>query len=256
MIATISIGGRQWDSDVTTSLHIAERIAIHMKNLLSITKSMHCVSPLVVLVTCAVAHAHSHIGVDTQSGLFGDPIIVKAGYLANESIFSVSAGRLMYGGAIATYQVSQQLDQPGAHNGAYYGDDLFLTSDFYYATGRLNGGNFQWEIASVTPLSGGAGQLRWGAFDAGLTAFTASAFSESVTRLGRSFDSLVGDHNHEQAYAFTAAGTYDVTFVVWDSNGRYADSAPLTVRFDVIPAPGAFALVGLGCIKCARRRRL
>ena len=108
MIATISIGGRQWDSDVTTSLHIAERIAIHMKNLLSITKSMHCVSPLVVLVTCAVAHAHNHIGVDTQSGLFGDPIIVKAGYLANESIFSVSAGRLMYGGAIATYQVSQQ----------------------------------------------------------------------------------------------------------------------------------------------------
>jgi uncharacterized protein (TIGR03382 family) len=66
---------------------------------------------------------------------------------------------------------------------------------------------------------------------------------------------MAGDHNHEQAYAFSAVGTYDVTFSVWDSNGRYADAAPLTVRFEVIPAPGVLALAGAaGSVRNRRRR--
>jgi MYXO-CTERM domain-containing protein len=46
-----------------------------------------------------------------------------------------------------------------------------------------------------------------------------------------------------------------VTLIAWDSNGRYADSAPLTVRFDVVPAPGAIAAIAVACLAGVRRRR-
>ena len=220
--------------------------------------SMRFGAPLATLVasmSTGAALAHNHLTVDTRAGAFGDPITVKAGYLGNESMFSIASGRLLYNGTIAVYQVSERLTQPGELNGAFVGEDLFLTSDFYYATGRLNGGDFRWELSSVTTISGGGATLRWGSWDPSLTTFTASASSDAATRIGRSFDTMAGDHNHEQAYAFSAAGTYDVTFSVWDSNGRYADAAPLTVRFEVIPSPGALALAVVAGSVGSRRRR-
>lgn len=208
---------------------------------------------LASLALAGVASAHNHVTVDTVSGAFGDQVLIRAGYLATETSFSVSGGRLMYNGSIATYVVGKQLSQPGALDGAYFSQDILLTSDFFYATGRLNGGNFRWELASVTALSGG-GTVGWGQFDHD-GAFSSLASSDSGTRLGRSYDTLAGYHEHEQAAYFTAPGTYDVTFIAWDSNGRYADSAPLTVRFDVVPAPGALAtLVATGLARSRRRR--
>jgi hypothetical protein len=210
-------------------------------------------SALAVLTLASAAGAHNHITVDTVSGAFGDQILIRAGYLATETSFSVSGGRLMYNGSIATYVVGEQLSQPGALNGAYFSQDILLTSDFFYATGRLNGGNFRWELASVTALSG-SGTAGWGQFGPD-GAFSSLASSDAGTRLGRSYDTLAGYHEHEQAAYFTAPGTYDVTFVAWDSNGRYADSAPLTVRFEVVPAPGAIALLAVAGIGASRRRR-
>lgn len=210
-------------------------------------------SALAVLTLASAAGAHNHITVDTVSGAFGDQILIRAGYLATETSFSVSGGRLMYNGSVATYVVGEQLSQPGALNGAYFSQDILLTSDFFYATGRLNGGNFRWELASVTALSG-AGTVGWGEFDHD-GVFSSLASSDAGTRLGRSYDTLAGYHEHEQAAYFTAPGTYDVTFVAWDSNGRYADSAPLTVRFEVVPAPGAIALLAVAGIGASRRRR-
>jgi hypothetical protein len=210
-------------------------------------------SALAVLTLASAAGAHNHITVDTVSGAFGDQILIRAGYLATETSFSVSGGRLLYNGSVATYVVGEQLSQPGALNGAYFSQDILLTSDFFYATGRLNGGNFRWELASVTALSG-AGTVGWGEFDHD-GVFSSLASSDAGTRLGRSYDTLAGYHEHEQAAYFTAPGTYDVTFVAWDSNGRYADSAPLTVRFEVVPAPGAIALLAVAGIGASRRRR-
>lgn len=210
-------------------------------------------SALAVLTLASAAGAHNHLTVDTVSGAFGDRILIRAGYLATETSFSVSGGRLMYNGSVATYVVGEQLSQPGALDGAYFSQDILLTSDFFYATGRLNGGNFRWELASVTALSG-AGTVGWGEFDHD-GVFSSLASSDAGTRLGRSYDTLAGYHEHEQAAYFTAPGTYDVTFVAWDSNGRYADSAPLTVRFEVVPAPGAIALLAVAGIGASRRRR-
>jgi hypothetical protein len=221
---------------------------MHIKSL-----SGAAMSALAVLTLASAAGAHNHITVDTVSGAFGDQILIRAGYLATETSFSVSGGRLLYNGSAATYVVGEQLSQPGALNGAYFSQDILLTSDFFYATGRLNGGNFRWELASVTALSG-AGTVGWGEFDHD-GVFSSLASSDAGTRLGRSYDTLAGYHEHEQAAYFTAPGTYDVTFVAWDSNGRYADSAPLTVRFEVVPAPGAIALLAVAGIGASRRRR-
>ncbi len=200
-----------------------------------------------------LAHHHNHISVDTSGGNIGDQIRIRAGYLPVESGFSISGGRLLHDGEIHIYDVADQLSQAGPLNGWYAGDELLLTSDFYFATGRLDGGNFRYEILSIVALSGGPGVLAWGDFEVG--GFAPFAFSSSATRLGRSFDTMIAGHDHEQGYAFSAPGLYDVTFIAWDSNGRYADSAPVTARFNVVPTPGAAAVLGLGGLLAARRRR-
>lgn len=212
------------------------------------------IAALAPMALAGAASAHNHVTVDTVSGAFGDQILIRAGYLATESAFSIAGGRLLYNGSIATYVVGKQLSQPGSLDGAYFSPDILLTSDFFYATGRLNGGNFRWELASVAAVSGGGGTVGWGTFGLDGT-FESLAASDAATRMGRSYDTLAGYHEHEQAAYFTAPGTYDVTFIAWDSNGRYADSAPLTVRFDVVPAPGAIAAIAVAGLAGVRRRR-
>ena len=150
------------------------------------------IAALAPMALAGAASAHNHVTVDTVSGAFGDQILIRAGYLATESSFSISGGRLLYNGSIATYVVGKQLSQPGALDGAYFSQDLLLTSDFFYATGRLNGGNFRWELASVTALSG-AGTVGWGEFDHD-GVFSSLASSDAGTRLGRSYDTLAGYH--------------------------------------------------------------
>jgi hypothetical protein len=197
---------------------------------------------------------HNHLTVDTVPGSPQNQILIRAGYYPAESAFSISSNRLLFNGDIAVYDVNTELTQAGPLSGWLAGDELLLTSDFYFATGRLDGGNFMWELSSVTALSGGPGTLVWGDFDLSGT-LTPLADSTAATRLGRSFDTMIAGHDHEQGYAFSTPGLYDVTFIAWDSNGIYADSAPVTVRFDVVPAPGAAAVLGLGGLLAARRRR-
>ncbi len=186
---------------------------------------------LSVFVGAALAD-HNHMTVDTVPGTPQNQILIRAGYYPAEPAFSISGGRLLLNGDIAVYDVVDELAQAGPLSGWYAGDELLLTSDFYFATGRLDGGNFMWEIASVAALSGGPGALVWGDYDMS-GALTPSASSDAATRLGRSFDTMIAGHDHEQGYAFSAPGLYDVTFIAWDSNGVYVDSAPVTVRFHV-----------------------
>lgn len=220
---------------------------------MTLCRSVALSTAVLSLFAGAALADHNHMTVDTTSGAPGDQIIIRAGYLPAESVFSISGGRLLHDGEIHVYDVVDQLSQAGPLNGWYAGDELLLTSDFYFATGRLDGGNFMWELSSVTALSGGPGVLAWGDFEVG--GFAPSAVSSDATRLGRSFDTMIAGHDHEQGYAFSAPGLYDVTFIAWDSNGRYADSSPVTARFNVVPAPGAAAVLGLGGLLAARRRR-
>jgi hypothetical protein len=112
-----------------------------------------------------------------------------------------------------------------------------------------------WELSNVVNVNGGApATLAWGDFDLAGN-LDPLVFSNAATRPGRSFDTMIAGHDHEQGYAFSTPGLYDVTFIAWDSNGRYADSAPVTVRFNVVPTPGAAAVLGLGGLFAARRRR-
>lgn len=219
------------------------------------TRSSVFILPVAGLaIACGAASAHNHVTVDTASGAAGDQILVRAGYLPAESSYAIAGGRLLQNGEIKVYDVSEQLSAGGPLDGWFAGDELLLTSDFYFATGRLDGGNFMWELADVAALSGGPGTLVWGEFHMP-GELDPLADSGAATRLARSFDSGIGGHSHEQGYAFSAPGLYDVTFTVWDSNGRYIDAEPVTVRFDIVPAPGAAAMLALGGMLSARRRR-
>lgn len=189
-----------------------------------------------VLISAAIASvslAHNHVTVDTATGSPGDAILIKAGYYPAESQFSISGGRLLLNGQIAVYALNQTLSQPGPWLNYFAGNEVLLTSDYYFFTNRLAGGDFMWEIASVVEVDHAhSTRVLWGQFDEFGT-FVPQADSTGTTRLSRSFNTPGGDHNHDQGYAFAEAGLFDVTFIAWDINNIYTDSTPLTIRFQV-----------------------
>jgi hypothetical protein len=86
-------------------------------------------APIAILVastSTGVAFGHNHLTVDTRAGAFGDPITVKAGYLGNESMFSIASGRLLYNGTMAVYRPPQRRWIPV---GAVVGDHHFRRRD-------------------------------------------------------------------------------------------------------------------------------
>ena len=173
-----------------------------------------------------LAAAHNHVTVDTE-GFPGGQIFIVAGYLPAESAFTIEKGVLLWNGELAEYAAPDDLNA-GPFAGWLAGDELSLTSDFFFGSGNLDGGNFLYEFASVTPVAGGPCEIAWGKVQAG--AFVASAISSGATRLERSFDVGIGGHIHGQVMAVSAPGTYDVTLIAWDSNGVYTDSDPMTFR--------------------------
>jgi hypothetical protein len=188
-------------------------------------------SALTVASLSSAALAHNHITVNTASGGVGDKILVQAGYYPTETMFTIDNGRLLADGQPAVYNVVDQFAS-GDFSGWYGGNEILLTADYFYFTGHLDGGNFGWEIVSVAPVVGAGSTLVWGAFDE-FFEFMPMCNSAASNRQERSFKTIAGDHNHEQAYAFSTEGIYDVTFVAWDSSGKFVDSDPITIRFRV-----------------------
>ena len=200
-------------------------------------------APAIVAVACLASPllAHDHLTVDTLDGR----IVVRAGYEGDETGVTIDpTGRLMLDGRLALFEVPDELPS-GPLAGWKGGDEILLTSDYFLATGRLDGGDFRYEIAAVTPLAGGPGTFAWGEFDTNLD-LQPSCESDGASRDARSYDVGLGGHNHEQGYAFSADGLYDVTLVAWDANGLYADAAPVTIRFHVGNGP-ACAFADLDC---------
>jgi hypothetical protein len=187
----------------------------------------------VFAIACA-ASAHNHVTVDTASGSAGDKILLKAGYYPTESAFSISDHRLLKNGLTACYDLPDTFVS-GPVVGWFGGGEVLLTSDYFFLTGRLNGGDFRWEMASVSHVLAGFTRVVWGAFDE-FGGYSVMAASDGGTRTMRSFSTPAGDHNHDQAYGFDAAGLFDVTFVVWDASGKFVDSDPISIRFRAGPA--------------------
>lgn len=209
----------------------------------------------------APAAAETHLSVDTASGQPGDPISIRAGYIQSEairpSIYRIdSTGRLTLNGQPDVYT----LDQP-VRTGPFAGflasldeTQLEVTSNFYAPTGRLAGGDFEYEITSVMPVAGGGGVsgARFGftAVEEGL-----SAISSGSTREARSFDVGVGNLYDDEAMIADRPGLYDVTIVAWDANHRYSDSTPVTFRINVVPEPAFTSVVLLIFVVALHRAR-
>ena len=209
-------------------------------------------SPIGIVIGLGVlagsAAAHNHVTVDTAGG----KIVVRAGYYPSEAAYGFNAaGELTLSGSAAVYSVPDTLTG-GAFDGWYGGDDLLLTSDFYFATGRLAGGDFRYELA-ISAVSGPSSVIAWGLF-AGTT-LSGSASSDVATRADRSYDVGLGNHFHGQGFAIRDAGLYRVTLTAWDGNGVYADADPVTFLVQTAPAPGAGLVAGLAGLMAARRRR-
>jgi len=195
--------------------------------MLDLNRFIAFASPLFV---CAAASlAHNHVTIDTVSGAAGDKILLKAGYYPTETAFSINGGRLHRSGLIACYDLPDTFVS-GPIFGWFGGDEVLLTSDFFFPTGRLAGGDFRWEIASVTPVAGNPARINWGVLEEPGD-FVILAESDGATRAARSFSTPAGSHNHHQAYGIDAPGLYDVTFIVWDASEKFSDSDPLSIRF-------------------------
>jgi hypothetical protein len=186
----------------------------------------------VVLGAASVAAAqHVHITVDTfvQEGV--PTTLIDAGYNASESAFEIDpTGRLTESGQIAVFRLTDSVMSGGALEGWWAGLAFTLTSDFYFSTGRLDGGDFRFEIAEVDAVSGPAARAAFGTFDGASPVVEAD--SAGADREGRSFPVGAGSHRHGQFQAVSERGLYDVTLIAWDANGAYADSAPVTIRMN------------------------
>lgn len=204
----------------------------------------HVLASMSASAIAMIAGAHNHVTVDTPSGTAGDKIIVRAGYYPTESAFTIVDHRLHKGGQIACYGLPESFVS-GPLSGWFGGDEVLLTSDYFYLTGRLDGGDFRWEISSVIPVLAGSSRIAWGMFDES-GEYTVMAKSDGSDRSARSFSTPAGDHNHDQAYGFEGAGLYDVTFVVWDASGKFVDSDPITIRFRAgLPCPADLSADGV-----------
>lgn len=199
------------------------------------------------LAFSASAQDHNHLSVNTD----GTTTNINAGYLASETDWGIAGGYVTYQGEIAEYHTHD------FHDGFHFGLAATLTSDFFAATGNLDGGDFYYEIVGFAAVDGGsATEAFWGEeAHGGHEGFEIIASSLGATRLDRSFHVGFGGHPHGQLTGVNGEGVYDITLVAWDASGVYGDSAPVTLRIEAVPAPASAALMGLAGLAAIRRRR-
>lgn len=210
------------------------------------------------LAACLVASAsaETHVAVDVS----GNQIVIRAGYYPSElyapTHYSIdSTGRLLLNGNPDEYV----LDQPLTINSTpFYASldetQLELSSNYYANTGRLDGGDFRYEMTSVVPVPGGGGVVG-AVFGIRAAEEGLLALSSAPTRAGRSYDIGLGNLYDDEMMVANQPGVYDVSVVAWDANGKYADSAPLTFHIDVVPEPSSLVLAALPLLALRRRAR-
>lgn len=211
---------------------------------------------LTVLTTAALSAAaaaqdHNHITVDSD----GSKIILDTGYLPDEEQFSIDADGwvLEDGQRLMRESIAEWTGTP--LTGWQLGSETVLTSDFYAPTGRIDGGDFWYEIVAFDRLWGdGTSDFAWAQRDGGeLDAF---GVLSGLSREDRSFRVGFSGHPHSQVWLAEQSGRYQVSIVAWDANGVYADSDPIHFYVHSVPAPGALGLLALSGLLGARRRRV
>ena len=150
----------------------------------------------------------------------------------------------------------------------------FTGGDAFVATGALVGGNFAWEIMSVTALDGSA-PASFGIGMMETTGITTDADRRLLsTNLGfdvfgmydhtqasggsladRSLFLGNGNHFHGWGFFLSGLGTYEISMRAYDLNGVYTVSEALTFQVTSVPAPGAVALLALSGLVGRRRTR-
>lgn len=189
------------------------------------------VLPLVLVAVSGVCAAHNHVTVDTPAGLAGDPVLVDVGYLPAESGYSVDAqGVMLFAGQRKVYSLTQVVTA-GEYQGWYSinSDQLTLTSDFNYISGRLGlgfsfqtftyqqPGDFRFEVVQVVPVCGQSDAV----YAHGVTGNIAE--SDGASREEKSFAVGVGEHQHNQRMYLSRPGVYDITLRAWDAAGIFQD---------------------------------
>lgn len=208
-----------------------------------------CLGAVVVLAAVASAQ-ENHVTVDSEAG----QIVIKTGYTPGEEAFSIGPdGWMLFGGD--RLERASFSDWPGDEfNGWQVGAETVLTSDWFASTGRIDGGDFYYEIASYEHVGGTrTSDFVWAKQAAGELESYGRAGAD--TRLGRSFHVGFSGHPHGQVWLAERPGLYELTLVAWDANGVYADSEPVQMYIRAVPAPGALGLLGLAAGLGARRRR-
>jgi len=199
--------------------------------------------PCVLGAALACAANHHHLTVASFSTPEGSKTVILAGYYPIESdVWIAPDGRVMEGDRFLVVDMVDDFADPGPFQGWAGSFEMLLTSDYYFATGLLDGGDFRYEIVSVEVVGGdGPSEMVWGRFDEDTLEFLPDAFSAGITREERSLSVGIGAHDHAQGALMSSSyGAYDVTLVAWDANGVYLDSDPVVIRFAVHPCPTDF----------------
>lgn len=198
-------------------------------------------APVVSLAAAiaALALAHGHVTVDTEGGVPGDRIASRVGYLPAESAYGVAGdGTLMKGPVPWRMRLLTSVTVANQFQGWRTATDATLTSDFFYATGRLDGGDFRFELAKVERLDGtpAGGAIGWAVVGTG-GSLSNVARSDGALRANRSFVVGIGGHVHGQYVFGQSTGVYRLTLIAWDANGVYADADPVTLEVQVGELP-------------------
>ena len=183
------------------------------------------VAGLAVGLSAAIAAAeHIHVTVDTQDG----QVKIVIGYLFGEESYFIDAeGWMRKDDAYYTITCDHPW-QGEPYNGLPIAvEQMTLTSDYYTSTGRLDGGHYLYEMASVVPVDGDPNAaVIWAEEQTG-DFLSRIADSSGATRDKRSFELGFAGHIHNQRQLLDTPGLYEVTLIAWDSNGVYADSEPV-----------------------------
>jgi hypothetical protein len=196
------------------------------------------ISSILALAATSIALAHGHITVDTASGTPGDRISARVGYLPAESSYGAMAdGTLTYGASPWRMNLLTAVTTVPGYIGWFTATDATLTSDFFYSTGRLDGGDFRFELEGITRLDGSATDavVAWCVVQSNGT-LTNVARTDAGTRAARSFTVGAGVHQHGQYLLGSKAGVYRLALRAWDANGTYVDSERVTLEVRVGPA--------------------
>lgn len=193
---------------------------------------------ILALAITSLAIAHGHVTVDTESGTPGDRIAIRAGYLPAESSYAVAAdGTLTYGATPWRMSLLTSVTTVPGYIGWFTATDATLTSDFFFSTGRLAGGDFRFELEGITRMDGSATDavIAWCVVQSNGT-LTNVARTDAGSRAARSFTVGAGVHQHGQYLLGSKAGVYRLALRAWDANGLYVDSERVTLEVRVGPA--------------------